>query len=218
MMRPLGKCCPNLQGPARKGWAQVALEFLFPPVTHHAGQRNAHGANLFAAPTKGRCIGQVMGVLNANERWRQDGTHGARIDPAVGVTPNRAVDRAIIHARRAANTPEHVLALAPNDVAASIVEQHHVIFVNTVRVVSSFRSGHERSVNGKGLANCRPRQKAQQCCCIVESRNDLFNTTDDDVHTWLRHAKIAVPLVGDNHGRAGLGDQKVRAGNPDVSA
>src|SRR5882762_8718912 len=89
----------------------MALEFPLPPVPHQFRQRNAYWTNALALAAKGRGVRKMAGLFHADQTWRQHRSHGPRIDPAVGVAANGAVDGTVIHAGRATNTAQHVLKL-----------------------------------------------------------------------------------------------------------
>ncbi len=78
------------------------------------------------------------------------------------------------------------------------------------------RAGDERRVGGELLARARARQQPQQRPRVVERRHHLLDGGEHDVHLGQRQRQVGVAFVGDDDGRAGLGDEKVGAGDADV--
>ena len=68
-----------------------------------------HGAHLFTSAAQTAGLGMMDRVFKADQKGGQDLSHGARIDPAEGMTTDVAEDRAVVHARAAADASEHVL-------------------------------------------------------------------------------------------------------------
>ena len=112
------------------------------PVAHHLGQRNSHRADALAAPAESRGIGQMAGLIDADQARRQHRAHRPGIDPAIGMAADRAIDRAMVEAGRAADAAQHVLELGAEHRRAAIVEQHDVVFARPVGIA---RRGAARS-------------------------------------------------------------------------
>ena len=94
---------PEPQAVAHGRRRQATLELALSPMSHHAGQRNADRAHLFAAAAEGRGVGQLPALGDADERGRQHRAHWSRIDPAVSMAADRLIDRAMVHAGAAAD-------------------------------------------------------------------------------------------------------------------
>ena len=86
--------------------------------------------------------------FNTDERRRQNRTHRPRIDPAIRMAADRVVNRAVVEAGTAANTPQHVLKLGADHFTSLVVEQHHVILVRPVQIVWAARPRRECSIDG----------------------------------------------------------------------
>ena len=61
---------------------------------------------------------------------------------------DRVVNRAVVEAGTAANTPQHVLKLGADHFAPLVVEQHHVILARPVQIVWAARTRRECRING----------------------------------------------------------------------
>src|SRR5262245_55469510 len=54
-----GEECPQLQSQAIARRREVAFELPLPPMAHHLGEGNAHGADAFATAAEGGGVGQL---------------------------------------------------------------------------------------------------------------------------------------------------------------
>src|SRR5690606_3593632 len=148
---PLGKECPGLDCEPRLGRRLMLLEFALAPVAHHLWQGNAHRADSLTPPAEGGGIGQMPSFLNPDQRRRQHRAHGTRIDPAIGVTANCMIDRAVVHAGTAADAAQQVLELRAQHGGAAIVDQDDMILFRTVRILGPPRAGRESRIGGEFL-------------------------------------------------------------------
>ena len=82
--RPADEERPDLEAAAHRQGRQMALEFPLPPMAHHLGQRNLHRADRLAAAAEGGGVGQVPGLLHADQAGGQDRADRPRIDPSMG--------------------------------------------------------------------------------------------------------------------------------------
>ena len=129
---------------------------------------------------------------------------------------DRAIDRAMVEAGAAADAAQHVGELVAEHLAPPIVEQHDVIGGWTVWIAVAARAGEQARIGGDLLAGGRARQQAQNRRGVLERRHQLLDRGDDDMHARQGRGQVAVALVGDDHRRAGLGDQQIGAGDADI--
>ena len=158
----------------------------------------------------------MPGFVNTDERRRQNRTHWPRIDPAIRMAADRVVNRAVVEAGTAANTPQHVLKLGANHFTPLVVEQHHVILARPVRVVWAARTRRECRINGCFLPRGGTSQNALNRGSVFKSRNDLLQTCEHNMRLRYCLREIAVAFVSHDDRGACLRDQKVRARDADV--
>src|SRR5215470_11040738 len=159
----------------------------------------------------------MPGLLDADQTRGQYRAHWPRIDPAVGVTADRGIDRTVIETCRAANTTQHVLKFPTDQGAPAIVEQHDMILLGAVEITRPARSGRDRRIRREFLTGRRTRQQAQQGRGILEGRDQLLDAGHNDVDARQDLRQVAVALVGYDNARAGLGDEEIGSGDPDIS-
>ena len=123
------------------------------------------GQTLSHLPQKVEAFGSAFVRSQPGQARRQHAAHRPRIDPAVGMAADRAIDRAIIHAGGAANAAEHILELAAEHAGAAIIHQHDMILLRPVQIARPARASAERRVHGEILPGRRARQHAQQARC-----------------------------------------------------
>ena len=205
--RPPGEETPEGDAAAHGRRRQVPLELALAPRTHHARQRDADRAHLLAAPAERRGVGQMAGLVDADQARRQHGAHGPRIDPSVSMAADRVIDRAVVHAGTAPNAAQHVAKLARQHRGAAIVEQHHVVFPRPVGIAGATRAGRECGVDRHFLACRRARQHAQQLGEVFQRRHQLLDRGKHDVGLGQGLGEVAIALVGNDHRGAGLGDE-----------
>ena len=68
----------------------------------------------------------------------------------------------------------------------------------------------------KLLTRRRAGQHAQDRVGVFKSRHRLLDRRDDDMDPRQALREVAVALIGDDHRRAGLGNQQIGAGYADV--
>ncbi|MDF2974733.1 MAG: hypothetical protein K0R61_5183 [Microvirga sp.] len=214
--RALGEEAPDLETGADGGGRQVPLELPFAPVTHELGQGNAHRAHALAAAAEGGGVGQVAGLVDADERWRQHRAHGAGIDPAVSMPADRVIDRAMIHAGAAADAAQHLLEGRAEHGGAAVVEDDDVIVLRPVRIRAAAGAGGEGGVDRQFLTCRRAGEHAQQLAHILQRRHELLDGREHDMGFWQDLREIAVTLVRDDDRRAGLGHEEVGAGDAHI--
>lgn len=158
----------------------------------------------------------MAGLIDADQGRRQHRAHRPAIDPAIGVAADALVDRAVVVAGAAADAAQHRLQRRAEQRGAAVVEQHHVVFLRPVGVGGAARPGRERGVDRLFLAGGRARQHAEQRGGVLQRRHHLLDRRQHDMGLGQRLGQVAVTLVGDDDGGAGLGDQEIGAGDADV--
>ncbi len=98
-------------------------------------------------PQKVEAFGKLAGLVDADELRGQNGTHRAGIDPAIGVSANRMINRAMVHAGTAANAAQHVLKFGANHARSAIVEQDNMKLFRTVWILLAAGAGGKRRIN-----------------------------------------------------------------------
>ena len=214
--RPRRQPCPQPQARAVGRRAQPPREFALAPVPHHLRQRDLDRADALASAAEGRGVRQMAGLAQPDQRRGQHRPHRPGIDPAIGVPADRGIDRAMVEAGRAAQAAQHVLELAAEQLGAAVVEQHDMVLLRPVEIARPARPGRDRRVGRKFLSRRRARQQAQQRRRVLQGRHDLLDAGHDDMDARQGLRQIAVALVGDDDAGAGLGDQKIGAGDPDI--
>src|ERR1051325_2334521 len=112
--------------------AQLPGKFALAPGAHHPGHRDLDRADALAAAAKGRGVRQMAGLANPDQGRRQYCAHRAGIDPAIGMTADRGINRAMIETGGAAQAAQHVLEFATEQRAAAIVDEHDMGFLGAV--------------------------------------------------------------------------------------
>ena len=129
---------------------------------------------------------------------------------------DRLVDRAVVHAGAAADAAEHVLELGAEHRRAAVVEEDDVVLLGPVEVARPARPGGEGRVDRHVLPGRRAGEEAEDLAHVLERRRDLLDRGEHDVDARQELGEVAVAFIGDDHRRAGLGDQEIRAGDADV--
>ncbi len=104
----------------------------------------------------------MAGLIDPDQARGEHRAHRPGIDPAIGVTADRVIDRAMVHAGAAADAAQHVGEIAAQHGRAAVVENDDVIFQRAVGIVRAARAGRERGVDRHFLAGRRARQHAQE--------------------------------------------------------
>jgi hypothetical protein len=122
----------------------------------------------------------------------------------------------MVEARRAAQAAQHVLELAADHRRAAVIDQHDMVLLGAVAVLRPARAGRDRRIGREFLSGRRAGQEPQQGRRVLQGRHDLFDAGDDDMRLGQRLRQVAVALIGDDDAGAGLGDEKIRAGDADI--
>src|SRR5215218_2190400 len=118
-------------------------------------------------------------------------TDRAGVDVAERMASNLSVRRTNVRARRTADAMKCFRELGHGrHRSPAVVEQHNV------HVVTRSRTGDERGVAGNPLCGSRAREKPELRDRIVEGRNELFDTREDDVHRRNGGAETTIAFVG----------------------
>ena len=183
-------------------------------ISFGSGMRT--GQTLSHLPQKVEAFGRCPAWSTPIRTGRQHRPHRTRINPAIGMAADRAIDRAMVHAGGATDAAQHVLELGAEHRRAAVVHQHHVIFLRPIQIARPPRAGGERGVDGKILPGRRARQHAQQRRAVLQRRHAFLDAGQHDVHARQGLRQIAVALIGDDDAAAGLGDQEIGAGDADI--
>ena len=139
----------------------------------------------------------------------ENGPDGAGVDRAVGVAAGLAIDRAGVHAGRAADALEGLaLPWAGKDRRTAVVEQNHM---EALRAVAGSDAGPERGVGVHALAGGRARQQLQHHFEVLKARQHFFDAGQGNHGAGQGEAHAAVALRLDHGDRAGFSDQEVCA-------
>src|SRR5690349_1051240 len=128
----------------------------FPQEVRQGYFNRAHDTALIAE--RGR-VRQVERLVETDVRWRQNGAHRARVDPAVRMSADALVDRAVVHARATAYAAQHRLHIGAKELAASAVDQDHVKVLRSFHVFRASRPCRNRDVIRDRLTRPVTRQK-----------------------------------------------------------
>ena len=144
----------------------------------HLGNIDLDRAHLVAGAAQGGGKGKRLSVLHVHQLRCEDGADGAGVDRSVGVATGLAIDRAGVHAGRAANALQRLplLGLGENR-GAAIVQQHHVEFL---RAVARHDPGPQRSVGIHALTGGRAGQQLQDHFQILEAGNHFLDAGQSD--------------------------------------
>jgi len=119
------------------------------------------------------------------------------------------IDRAMVHARAAAYAAQGLADFAAEHRASSGVDEYEVHVPGAVKFAFAPDAGQEVDIVGDRLSGRRARQQAHQGRHVLECRNDLLDAGDRDVDVGQGRRQRCVALVGYQHDRAGLGDEKI---------
>ena len=107
--RPPGHERPQPDAVADRGRLQPLAPAPVAPAAEQRRQRDVDRADLLAAAVHGAGVRQVARLGEAVEGRGEDSAHRPRIDGAVGVAADLAVDDAVVHAGAAADAAQHLL-------------------------------------------------------------------------------------------------------------
>src|SRR5690606_29735414 len=111
-----------------------------------------HRTDLAAGAAQAACLGKLAGAFEPQQPRVQDGADRPRVDPAVGVTPDLAVDRAGVQAGTATDAPERVAQLRVRQHRApTVVDQHHVHLFGSFGFALAARALEDRHVAAGAL-------------------------------------------------------------------
>ncbi len=169
-------------------------------------------------PQNVEALGRCPALSTPIEGRRQHRAHRPRIDPAIGVAADRAIDRAVVHAgRRSGCSAACRWNSLPSMVVRPLSSEHDVILVRPVRIVGAARAGRDGGVDRHLLAGRRARQHAQDLREIFQRRHQLFDRARSTICTlgsvWVRSPLPSLVTMTD---AAGLGDQEIGAGDADI--
>ena len=216
--RTPGKEPPHREPEARRAAAETALEPARAELSQHRRERDAHGADLLATSVEGAGVRQVVSPVEPHDERGQHRAHRPGVHPAVGVAADRVVHGTVVEARAAADAAQHLAELAREHRGPAVVDQHHVELLRAVEVLAPARPGRDGGVDRHLLPGGAPREEPQDGREVLEPRQDLLDSGDDDVHAGQGVAQVTVAFVGHDHRRSRLRDEEVRPGDPDVGA
>ena len=127
--RDCGPPIPTPHHAALAGRHQPGLDLFAAQGADQLGEWDLDRAHALAAAIEGAGVGQVVVFGEAVEERREDRAHRTGIDPAIGVTADRAVHRAVVHAGATADAAQHLAELAAEHFRAAVVDQHDVVFL-----------------------------------------------------------------------------------------
>ncbi|KGC40077.1 hypothetical protein DP42_5166 [Burkholderia pseudomallei] len=214
--RPPRDRAERAQQETRAGRGEPRVELHPAQLLEQRRQRNLHRTHFRAAPVQRARVRQIGIVLDALQQRRENGAHRPRIDPAVCMATDRAVHRAMVHARAAADAAQHVAEFAGEHPRAAVVDEHHVVFLRAVEIVAAPRARAERRVRRDLLPRRAAAEQAHEQRDVVERRHDALDARRDDVYARERRRQIAVALVRADHVRPRFGNEVVRAGDAHV--
>jgi len=87
---------------------------------------------------------------------------------------------------------------------------------NVQLAIGMVRSRDEGRVHRDVLGSAGAREQPDLCRGVFPGRDQLLPAGQDNVHRGKRGCQTPIALVRDQHDRAGLGDQRVGAGHPDL--
>ena len=174
------------------------------------------GHTLSQRPQKVEALGRCPALSTPISDGREHRAHGAGIDPAIGVSADRVIDRAMVHAGAAADAAQHLLEARAEHGGAAVVDENHVVVLRPVRVRAAAGAGGEGGVDRHLLARGRAGEHAQELARVFQGRHELLEGREHDMRLRQDLREIAVALVGDDDRGAGLGHQEVRAGDAHI--
>jgi hypothetical protein len=123
----------------------------------------------------------------------------------------------VIQARAAADA-EQRLALSGigENLGAAVVEKDDIKFVGPVRFSGLACSSETGCVDRQRLTGSAASQKFQENGQILRAGNQLLNAGEGDVNAGRGTGQPGVALIFHQHDGAGIGNQKIRAGNADT--
>src|SRR5262249_2177971 len=104
---------------------------------------------------------QIKVLGNAVIKRRQDAADRSRVDAAIGMAADPAVDWARIQARSAADALKALAERRRQHLGAAIVEQDEMKLLRSVELAWLFRPRDQRGVNRQRLPRRGPRQQFQ---------------------------------------------------------
>ncbi len=120
------------------------------------------------------------------------------------------IHRANVQAAAAANALQRFDRLRIcQDAAAPVIQQHQVERFRPVFALGSARAGNQGSVGRNLLAGSAARQQLEQHGERFPIGDDFVNPHHRHVHPGQSCAHAPIAFVGNDHQRAGLGDQEV---------
>ena len=169
-------------------------------------------------PQKVEAWAKCPASAHADQRRRQHRADRAWIDPAVGMAADGAVDRAVVHAGAAADAAQHLAQFA-----AAATPSGRCRAITTWHASGPSRSParrgpvDERRVGGDLLARSPSAPAAASAARRPPASAPPSRSTPARCAPCGSDMRqVGVALVGDDDGRAGLGDEEVGAGDADV--
>ena len=163
----------------------------------------------------GKRLARIAGVVL--QKRRDDRTHGAGINRAVGVAANALVDRADVEAGPAADAAQDGAQLGiGQDVRAAVVQDDQMHFLGAIAFALAPRAGEKGQVHGQGLAGGGRRQDVQDHSGVGQGLHHFFQGHERNVDRRARAGQPDVAFVFQHRHRAGLGDGDVAAGDAGV--
>src|ERR1700677_2369909 len=90
---------------------------------------NLDWASFVTSSTKARRLRKIFEISQSLKKWRDQRTDWPRINAAVGMTADLAIDGAGIQTRAAANASQGLAILTGENFRASVVDQNQVKFL-----------------------------------------------------------------------------------------
>ncbi len=147
---------------------------------------------------------------------RQDAADRPRVDAAVGVPADAAVDRAGVQAGAAADALQALAERRRQHARPAVVQEDQVELLGPVALARPPRAGDKRRIHTKRLPRRPAGQELEEHRQVDQPRDHLLHAHQRDVDAGAGGGEPAVALVGHEHDRPRLGDGEVGAGDAHV--
>ena len=167
------------------------------------GSGMSTGQTSWQRPFMVQACGRSRALGEAVEGRRQHGAHRARVDGAVGVAADLAVDDAVVHAGAAADAAQH-LAAAPRAACAVRPLSTRTMCISSGPSASPGRFGPQWKVvywvSSPPVAERTSSRSMREG--VRGRRHQLLDPRGHDVHARRGRGELGVALVGDGADRA----------------
>src|SRR5208282_2918335 len=178
-------------------------------------QIDLYRTNARAGAAQRRRVRQVLELLDAIQMRSKHAADRPGISRAISVPSYVAEDGTDIQTRATANTVQHFALFGiGQQLAASVVDQHHMEFLRSVHFARAARTSNQRAVGRDALPSAGSSQHRPKHSQVFETRNDFLNARDHNVNARQAGAEASITFVGGNGNDAGIRHQKIRARNP----